>query len=779
MYITDNIAKLEGLLRKWGISELREVQRKAIDMGLLRGESLIVCAPSGSGKTLIGEIALALNANDGMGVYLVPFKALADEKFEDFRKKFDWKKVGITTGDYDVVPESLRNYDILVTTYERFDSILRADPPWLREIKVVVVDEIHMIGDKNRGPRLESLLFRLSSKLKEFQLIGLSATIANPEEIAEWLGCKLVMSNKRPVPLKYQVVLCKNKRKEILELSRRCLEEGGQALIFVLTRREAEDVAVMLSEVSEEFLSTDDRKTLENIAKDLEKEDMPSISKRLAMILRLGAAFHHAGLPHRDRSLVEKLFRDKVLKLLSCTTTLSAGVNLPARYVILKDVTRKRGKKISTALGANEFHQILGRAGRPGFDDIGIGVVLSSSHRELQYIKRRYFSGDGLDPVYDNVLSAMMHFDALTEQVLLRIFEEEPTSIDSLVQYFSGTFWGWKVGGREAISRIFYSEAKDVLRGLKEICMDARTLGVDILEFNGISVKARVQSESSSKWYRVQIDASGNAQCSCPDFKFRRRKEGELCKHLATLVRYIVEEGIGDAIPVVLDYIRITRNVEVSPISYLRIGGFISSSRDGTLHCTKFGKTTILLYIKPKTALFLRGGIIRVGDPLEKYLIELAIHAAHLEDNEKIGPRRMKRYVDALLMWIDEYRESEICDSCKIDPGDFQMLRDRATWMMHSISILASLFNRGNVAETARKLEERLKHGVREELLPILRMRVEGLGRVRARILFNAGFKTPEDLKNATLETLTRLPSIGKNLASRILSRLKHNTMEH
>lgn len=387
-------SKLKELLEKWEIKNLRPVQLEAIKAGLFENSSLIVCAPSGSGKTLIGELAIALNSKGGMAIYLVPFKALADEKYKELREKFAWLKVGISTGDYDVVPEELGDFDVLVATYERFDSILRASPRWLQRIKVMVIDEIHMISDPQRGSRLESSLVRLLMKIPNCQIIGLSATVANPDELAEWLNCTLVFSDVRPVPLEFEICVGKNKRKLIREIVEKCLEDNGQVLVFTLTRKEAERTAEFLSRFIENFLNKSEREELYKAAEEMIHGDAPSVSKKLADLISKGVGFHHAGLSHKDRIFLEEMFREGKIKVIACTTTLSAGVNLPARYVILKDCAMRRRfftESIIAELDANIFHQILGRAGRPGFDKIGYGIILTSSRNEASHVAKNIF----------------------------------------------------------------------------------------------------------------------------------------------------------------------------------------------------------------------------------------------------------------------------------------------------------------------------------------------------------------------------------------------------
>jgi helicase len=200
--------KLYSTLEK-DITELRPAQQKAVGKGLLDGKSLLVCTPTASGKTLIAEIA-AINAiyyNIGKAVYIVPLKALATEKYKDFKRKYPDVRVALSIGDMDSGDQYLANYDFIITTSEKLDSLLRHHAPWLRDVKTVIIDEVHLLNDPGRGPTLEILITILKQVLKNIQIIALSATIGNPGELAQWLGAELVEDDWRPVELKQGIYL--------------------------------------------------------------------------------------------------------------------------------------------------------------------------------------------------------------------------------------------------------------------------------------------------------------------------------------------------------------------------------------------------------------------------------------------------------------------------------------------------------------------------------------------------------------------------------------------
>lgn len=201
--------KVFSLLEKKGFEELRPSQYKSVKAGLFENKNLLVCTPTASGKTLVAELAF-LNAvlhDKGKASYIVPLRALASEKFRQFTKDYSELKIGISSGEFDTDDSHLANKDIIITTSEKFDSLLRHKAPWISKLKTVVIDEIHLLNDNSRGPTLEIIITIIREKLKEVQLIGLSATIGNPKELAEWLEAELVQDSWRPVKLRKGVYL--------------------------------------------------------------------------------------------------------------------------------------------------------------------------------------------------------------------------------------------------------------------------------------------------------------------------------------------------------------------------------------------------------------------------------------------------------------------------------------------------------------------------------------------------------------------------------------------
>ncbi|MGI0069739.1 MAG: DEAD/DEAH box helicase, partial [Nitrosopumilaceae archaeon] len=249
--------QLTEFLSSIGYETLYPTQESSVEAGLLEGKNILVSAPTASGKTLIALLAILdhIFKKKGKIVYLSPLKALASEKFSEFKKleSIDLGRkihVEISTGDFELKDKNLEKNDILVLTNEKMDSIIRHGAEWINDISLVIADEIHLLGDQDRGPTLEIVLTKLKLLEQKPQILALSATVTNADEISKWLDSELVESDWRPVPLwegvyDQGVVTMQNGKKFEIETSMRgppvdlgidSLKNGGQAILFAETR---------------------------------------------------------------------------------------------------------------------------------------------------------------------------------------------------------------------------------------------------------------------------------------------------------------------------------------------------------------------------------------------------------------------------------------------------------------------------------------------------------------------------------------------------------------
>ena len=278
------------------------------------------------------------------------------------------------------------------------DSVIRHGAEWIDDIGLVIADEVHLIGDQDRGPTLEMILTKLKIHENKPQIVGLSATISNSDEISQWLDANLVENDWRPVPLSEGVYDAGNVtmvdgsfhevestiRGAPIDLGAESVKEGGQSLVFAETRTRSASLAAKAAEVVSSMLEKSEKNELEKVSKKiLAKNEHTELVKTLAELVKKGVAFHHAGLNQNCRETIETEFRNGKIKLLSSTPTLAAGVNLPARRVVISNVNRYNAQ-----VGANrpisvlEYKQLCGRAGRPQYDDHGEAIIVGHSNTD-------------------------------------------------------------------------------------------------------------------------------------------------------------------------------------------------------------------------------------------------------------------------------------------------------------------------------------------------------------------------------------------------------------
>ncbi|WP_101296434.1 DEAD/DEAH box helicase [Halegenticoccus soli] len=430
-----------------GIGELYPPQVAAVEAGVADGGRLVAAVPTASGKTFVAELAM-LTA-DGPGLYIVPLRALAREKYETF-SALPGVSVGISAGDYDSPAEELGDHDIVVATSEKVDSAIRNGAEWVSDLACVVVDEVHLLGAEGRGPTLEVTLANLQRRAPGVQIVALSATVDNPEDIADWLDAELVRTRWRPVDLRTGVyadgsvefddgttLAVDVDEREIppsadadteatAALVAGAVEAGGQCLAFVRSRREAESLA--------ERLARDDLGSAEAVADDIESVDGTETGRRLADCARSGVAFHHAGLRSEHRATVEAAFRGRGLAVICATPTLAAGVNVPARRVVIRDQKRYTGSEMEF-LPVLEVHQMCGRAGRPHLDPYG-EAVLVGDERTRDELVERYVRADP-----EAVESKLADESALRTHVLSIVATGFADSFEGVLDVLSATFY--------------------------------------------------------------------------------------------------------------------------------------------------------------------------------------------------------------------------------------------------------------------------------------------------------------------------------------------------
>jgi helicase len=684
--------------------DLYPPQNEAIGKGVLKGRNLVLAVPTASGKTLVAELCMvkSIVESSGKAIYLVPLKALADEKFREFKK---YEQIGIkvaqSTGDLDASDQWLQNCDLIISTTEKVDSLIRHRANWMTSLSTIVADEIHLINDSDRGPTLEVVLARLMQMNPSAQILALSATISNADEIAKWLKAELVTSEWRPVKLREGVYEAgviyfgdgENEKVRTstgvpsIDLALNVVKEGGQVLIFTDTRKKSVNLATRIAKFTTPHVSNPERRALKQVSSlILRTGETTKVTERLSELVTKDVAFHHAGLRYQERRIIETGFRENKIKIICATPTLAAGVNLPARMVIIDNYRRYETGLGYYPIPVLEYKQMAGRAGRPKYDKIGEAILISRGGGEKETLLDTYINGE-LEKIY----SKLGKESALRSHILSSVAMGLANNSSEIMIFLSKTFYG------------FQYDPKDI-EGVIE----------NILEF--------LTSEN------------------------------------------MVIEGKG-----------------------------------GRLTATPFGNRVSELYIDPKSAVIIRDSIQH-----KKNLNAVGIThlTCHTPDMEPIFLRRrdykeMESFVDEhineflidvpdpwgnpveyenflaevkttrlLLSWMEEIPEETITENFDVGSGDIFRYVESADWLLYSIYEIAKLLKVTEVLPLIANVRKRVTEGVKEELLELVNL--QGIGRVRARMLFNAGFKTIEDLRASKPLQLISIPTIGREVARSI-----------
>jgi helicase len=710
------------VLEASGTPGLNPVQELAVKSGLFTQKNMVVAAPTASGKTLIAEMA-ALNtilSHRKKAIYIVPLRALANEKYEDFKKKYEplGIKIGMSIGDYDKSDPWLASYDLIIATSEKMDSLLRHGIGWVDSIGLVIADEIHLLDSPDRGPTLEIVLTRLIHASNP-KILGLSATISNYQELAGWLDASPVKSDYRPVKL-YMGVCCDNNvdflpKKELtlspeepalVELVRDSIRQKKQALVFISTRKSAESVAERLGEFVKKTLSPEDVQNLSELSeKILHALDHPTKQcERLALCIRNGAAFHHAGLANQQRSLVENAFRDGIIKIISATPTLAAGINLPAWRVIIRDLKRYSRFGGMDFIPVLEIHQMLGRAGRPKWDTEGQGILMAKSESDAKNVWNQYIKGEP-----EKIYSKLGVEPVLRTHVLGLIASGTTPTKESLQDFFSKTFYAHQYKD--------LSELNSILGKVVSMLADMRFI------------------EPSGREESPFRKASSLSQ----ETQLRPTKIGKRVSEL---------------------YIDPLTGHEL--IKSMKISEERGTNTFGIMHMISG-----TMEMRPLLGIR-KADTQKINELLsdqEKFLSQKPPNPWDIEYDDYI---RSIKTAWLFQEWAEETGEDLILEELGVAPGELRARLSNADWLLYSSHELALLLDYRNTLKEIRKTRLRIKYGIREELLPLVVLK--SVGRVRARVLWNHGLRKLDDLRKTPLESLERV--IGPKVAREIKGQL-------
>jgi len=724
--------KVIDFLKSEGYEELFEPQEQSVKAGLFdEKKNFLITIPTASGKTLIAMLAILshLSKHKTKVVYLTPLRALTSEKFEEFKKLEKLNlgrkiKIALSTGDSKEKKEKLEDADVIFLTNESMDANLVFQKDWIYDIGLVVSDEIHLIGDNTRGPTLEIILTRFKSGFigkNPPKIIGLSATISNSNELADWLNCELVESTFRRVPLSEAVYsrhiitnqdreetegnFAKNRQesrhpKAWIGLGLDTVAEKHQCLIFAMTRKNAVAWAKEAGLDVVKELKPNQKKELEKISKKiLPKEDYDNtkLTSELAKTVKNGTAFHHAGLDQRCRTIIENAFKNRHIKLLTATPTLAAGVNLPARRVVIPSVMRYTNNGLEK-ISILEYKQMCGRAGRPQYDDMGESIIIAKGYPDE--ILEHYVDGEP-EPLESKTLDEDSSLRINLLGFIYTASKFNPTSYEKIIKFFSQTFAAYQLSDDSVLEKKITKQ----LEKLKEYGMITDENGFEPTKF-GIRI------------FYLRID---------PETAF-------------------------DMTGYIEDYLRGTKHTFGILYMITNLHEFYSQ------------------YLIPDKY---QGDMDDLIDPNEK-----------LYRNQEFLREYCFKSLLILYKWIDAMTYQDMSDHFDAEPGDIFYIKENAKNLVYIFTEIIK-FWRDYAKENKQKkivseyqslidesdlLKLQIQHGVPEKYLELVK--IKQIGRVRAQILYKNGFKNRLDLEKAKIEKLAKIDKIGLTIANNIKAEL-------
>ncbi|WP_336035841.1 ATP-dependent DNA helicase [Halobacterium yunchengense] len=729
-----------------GIEELYPPQAEAVEKGVADGENLVASVPTASGKTLVAQLAmLSAVERGGKALYIVPLRALAGEKASEFAAFEDHGvSVGVSTGNYESDGARLADEDVIVATSEKVDSLVRNGADWIDDLACVVADEVHLVDDDHRGPTLEVTLAKLRQRVPALQVVALSATVGNADEVADWLDAALVDSTWRPIELRTgvhygQAVHYDDGTQAELATGRSdsqtaaivddTLQDGGSTLVFVNSRRNAEAAARRLADVTKTGITDAERERLQAVADEIRGVSDTETSDDLADAVEKGAAFHHAGLAREHRELVEDAFRDRAVKVVAATPTLAAGVNTPSRRVVVRDWQRYDGTAGGMQpLSVLEVHQMFGRAGRPGRDPYGEAVLLASSHDELEELFDRYVYADP-----EPVRSKLAAEPALRTHVLAAVATGFTATEDALLAFLGETLYATQTDDASRLEDV----ALDVLAYLDRNGFVEREAGALRATTTGHLVSQLYVDPMSAA---TLVDGLRDAARAAgqPATAERASADGEPGFQTASEMQADAPASDGDA------------SADPSPLGLFHLVSRTPDMYELYLRSGDRERYTELAYEREDELL---GRTPREEAPdFEDWLSALKT-AKLLED------------------WASELDEDRIAERYDVGPGDIRGKVETAEWLLHAAERLAGELD-ADCATAVRAARKRVEYGVREELLDLAGVR--DVGRKRARRLYEAGIESRADLRNAEKGVVLGAVRGREKTAERILANAGH-----
>lgn len=485
------------------IKEFNPAQKAVIESGYLEDKSnYIISIPTASGKTVLGILpALKTILNGGKAIYAAPLLSIQNEKVKEFKA---FEEHGIKVGKHP------SNSDLSVMVFESFDALTRFSWNVLREVDTLIIDEFHMIGEYSRGPTLESAITRAKIINPSLRIIALSATLKNIDEIEQWLDGKTVEHDYRPVPLNKEVLDAemfntKNKNDVIVKIVEKAIEDNSQALSFVSTRRFTESLATYVAKKIDKKTTNEQKQKFKQVADKLlevpkKKGSLPTTTcLKLAEAAEKGVVFHHAGLFNEQKEIIEDEFRKGNILMITATPSLMYGVNLPSKYVVIRDHTRWTSNG-PASIPVFDYEQMSGRAGRPQYDDVGYSYLVAKTMDEAFDLEARYVNGE-IELTNSKLID---NKDAIYKQIIAQIASSLSKNLDDLNDFFGKTLYGFQMKNNPSMSMFAQDSLNWELESALEFLLQngiirATPEGLKTTDFGNLIAKSNYAVETAVK----------------------------------------------------------------------------------------------------------------------------------------------------------------------------------------------------------------------------------------------------------------------------------------
>lgn len=485
------------------IKEFNPAQKAVIESGYLEDKSnYIISIPTASGKTVLGILpALKTILNGGKAVYAAPLLSIQNEKVKEFKA---FEEHGIKVGKHP------SNSDLSIMVFESFDALTRFSWNVLREVDTLIIDEFHMIGEYSRGPTLESAITRAKIINPSLRIIALSATLKNIDEIEQWLDGKTVEHDYRPVPLNKEVLDAemfntKNKNDVIVKIVEKAIEDNSQALSFVSTRRFTESLATYVAKKIDKKTTKEQKHKFKQVADKLlevpkKKGSLPTTTcLKLAEAAEKGVVFHHAGLFNEQKEIIEDEFRKGNILMITATPSLMYGVNLPSKYVVIRDHTRWTSNG-PASIPVFDYEQMSGRAGRPQYDDVGYSYLAAKTMDEAFDLEARYVNGE-IELTNSKLID---NKDAIYKQIIAQIASSLSKNLDDLNDFFGKTLYGFQMKNNPSMSMFAQDSLNWELESALEFLLQngiirATPEGLKTTDFGNLIAKSNYAVETAVK----------------------------------------------------------------------------------------------------------------------------------------------------------------------------------------------------------------------------------------------------------------------------------------